>query len=257
MFVDVDWSAGYREQQAPPHLQVGVSSIWIRVMPSSPGPPVEVWPDAGVDVIWQQGRPALVAGPDTGPMPATIESGAVLVGARFRPGAAGPALGLPMHELRDRRIALSEIRADLDRKLSSDLTPDMAVGRVVEIVGEMVAAEPPDPLVRHAATRLADPAESLDDLMEQGDVSGRQLRRRFVQALGYGPKVLERVLRFQRFVKLLETTPVANLATAAVDLGYADQAHMTRECRRLSGKTPRELRDERRPNRLNKRVFTK
>jgi AraC-like DNA-binding protein len=226
-------------------------------MPSTPGPPVQVWPDAGVDVIWQQGSSALVAGPDTGPMPADIDPGAVLVGARFRPGAAGPALGLPMHELRDQRIALSEIRADLDRKLSGDMTPDSAVGRVVEIVGEMVAAEPPDPLVRHAATRLADAAASLDDLTEDGDVSGRQLRRRFIQALGYGPKVLERVLRFQRLLKLLETRPVANLASAAVDLGYADQAHMTRECRRLSGKTPGELRDELWPDRLDKRVFTK
>jgi AraC-like DNA-binding protein len=226
-------------------------------MPLADTAPVEVWPDAGVDVIWQQGRAALVAGPDTGPMPAALEPGAVLVGARFRPGAAGPALGLPMHELRDRRVELSEIRADLDRKISGDLTPDVAVGRVVELAGEMVAAEPPDPLVRHAAQRLADPTASLDDLMEEGDVSGRQLRRRFIQALGYGPKVLERVLRFQRFLKLLESSPVANLASAAVDLGYADQAHMTRECRRLSGKTPGELRDEWLPNRLDKRVFTK
>jgi AraC-like DNA-binding protein len=255
--VDVNWSAGYRELQAPPQLQVGVSSIWIRVMQLSPGPPVQVRPDAGVDVIWQHGSSALVAGPDTRPMPATLEPGAVLVGARFRPGAAGPALGLPMHELRDRRVGLSEIRADLDRKLSGDLTPDVAVGRVVELAGEMVAAEPPDPLVRHAAQRLADPAASLDDLIEEGDVSGRQLRRRFIQALGYGPKVLERVLRFQRFLKLLEARPVANLASAAVDLGYADQAHMTRECRRLSGKTPGELRDELWPDRLDKRVVTK
>ncbi len=33
-------------------------------------------------------------------------------------------------------------------------------------------------------------------------VSERQLRRRFEDAVGYGPKTLARVLRFQRFLAL-------------------------------------------------------
>ena len=48
-----------------------------------------------------------------------------------------------------------------------------------------------------------------------------------------------RVLRFQRFLQL--SGERADLARLALDAGYADQAHLTRETRRLSGRTPAEL----------------
>src|SRR5256885_10995005 len=69
----------------------------------------------------------------------------------------------------------------------------------------------------------------------------RQLLRRFNRAVGYGPRTLARVARFQRFLALAEADPAADLAWLAADAGYADQPHLTRECRRLSGRTPREL----------------
>jgi len=70
-------------------------------------------------------------------------------------------------------------------------------------------------------------------------LSERQLRRRFLDAVGYGPKTLARILRFQRFLALAK--PGENLAALAYEAGYADQAHLTRECRRLGARTPAEL----------------
>ena len=74
-------------------------------------------------------------------------------------------------------------------------------------------------------------------------VSERQLRRRFDQTVGYGPKTLDRVLRFQRFVS--RDAAIAGgderLARLAADLGYSDQAHLTRDCVALSGLTPSAL----------------
>jgi len=49
------------------------------------------------------------------------------------------------------------------------------------------------------------------------------------------------VLRFRRF--LAARNP--DLARAALDAGYADQAHLTRDCARLSGLTPSRLAEER------------
>jgi AraC-like DNA-binding protein len=55
------------------------------------------------------------------------------------------------------------------------------------------------------------------------------------------------VLRFRRFLQLAEASAgvsqtggsvIAGLAAAA---GYADQSHLTRECRRLAGATPARL----------------
>ncbi|NUT47284.1 MAG: helix-turn-helix domain-containing protein, partial [Saccharothrix sp.] len=64
-------------------------------------------------------------------------------------------------------------------------------------------------------------------------LSTRQLHRRSLAAFGYGPKVLHRVLRFDRAVGLARTgVPFADVAHRA---GYADQAHLSREVRDLAG----------------------
>ncbi len=57
--------------------------------------------------------------------------------------------------------------------------------------------------------------------------------------MGYGPKLLERVLRFRRAERL--ALHGASLAAVAVGAGYADQAHLVRECRLLAGSTPSQL----------------
>ena len=70
----------------------------------------------------------------------------------------------------------------------------------------------------------------------------RQLRRRFHAAVGYGPKTLQRVCRFQRFVREVdEAGGRCDLALTAAEAGYADQSHLTRDCVELSGLTPAAL----------------
>ncbi len=76
-------------------------------------------------------------------------------------------------------------------------------------------------------------------LMDELGLSERTLRRRFDAAFGYGPKTLDRILRFQRYLGLARNREsMARLAAAA---GYADQAHLVRECRRLTLHTPARL----------------
>jgi AraC-like DNA-binding protein len=91
-----------------------------------------------------------------------------------------------------------------------------------------------------AATRLRDPRARTEDVAAEIGLSLRQLRRRCHAAVGYGPKTLQRILRFQMFVSLVDRDR-ADLATLAAQTGYADQAHLTRECLSLSGLTPAAL----------------
>jgi AraC-like DNA-binding protein len=70
------------------------------------------------------------------------------------------------------------------------------------------------------------------------DVSERSLRRQCHAAFGYGPKTLDRILRFQRFLRLARRPGEARLSLLAHEAGYADQAHLTREVQRLSGQSP-------------------
>jgi hypothetical protein len=59
------------------------------------------------------------------------------------------------------------------------------------------------------------------------------------------PKVLQRTLRFQGFLALAQAGATGSgrrgadgTAGLAIDAGYADQAHLSRECLRLTGLTP-------------------
>ena len=79
-------------------------------------------------------------------------------------------------------------------------------------------------------------------------LSERQLRRRCEDATGQSPRDLLRVVRFQRFVALAQRRVAAGttggdgaLAAMAMRCGYADHAHLTRECRHFSGIPPATL----------------
>ena len=66
-----------------------------------------------------------------------------------------------------------------------------------------------------------------------------------VDGIGLGPKALQRVARLHRFLALAERPGARQLAVAAVEAGYADQSHLTREVRALSGLPPAALLAER------------
>jgi transcriptional regulator GlxA family with amidase domain len=86
---------------------------------------------------------------------------------------------------------------------------------------------PADPLVGAAVTWLArHPAERVHRLAPQLGVSSRHLQRRFVAAVGYGPKSFQRIVRFQRLLALGKRQPEGRLGLTGLALaaGYADQA---------------------------------
>ena len=52
---------------------------------------------------------------------------------------------------------------------------------------------------------------------------------------------LRSILRLQRFMALARSRPALGLAESAAHCGFSDQAHLTRECRRISSLTPAAL----------------
>jgi AraC-like DNA-binding protein len=243
--------AGYTEWAAPPALRDAVACLWAQVTTEDAERAGLVLPDGCTDLVWEQGRGAFVAGPDTGPVPTTMTAGTVILGVRFRPSAGGPALGLPLSELRDQRVDLADLRPGDARRLPATLDPDTAMTRVLDVTAALVTDGAPDPAVTWAARLLRDPQARAEDVAAEVGVSPRQLRRRCQAAVGYGPKTLQRVLRFRRFVSRIDAYPkspgVLDLAVIAAEAGYADQAHLTRECGRLSGLTPAALARQRVP----------
>lgn len=240
------WLApGYAEWAPPAELRGVVACLWAAVVPEGPEGADRVTlvlPDACSDLIWEQGVGAYVAGPDTGPVRIVTKTGTVIAGVRFRPSAGGQALGLPLSEVRDQRVPLAELLPSAAKRLPATADPAMAAARALDIVGRRFADGTPDKAVAHAAALLRNPAARTEAVAEDVGLSERQFRRRCQAAAGYGPKTLQRVLRFQRFVRMLDAPAgPPDLAEAAAQAGYADQAHLTRECAALAGLTPATL----------------
>ncbi len=217
----------YRELAPPPDLAAHVACVWTSVSRGG-----VIFPDGCVDLVWRGDR-LVVAGPATAPVTSDVGVGVGVFGVRFRLGVAGTALGLPAVELTDLQVPLADV-------WGPSLDERVAAGGVPALLAEVRArVAPVDPLARAAALGMARPGARVAELGSALGISERQLRRRFSDAVGYGPKTLARVLRFQRFLSLAASgDDLARLAFAA---GYADQAHLTRECRRLAGRTPLEL----------------
>ncbi len=192
-------------------------------------------PDGCVDLIWLGAQRLVVAGADTGPRYAHLQAAARLSGIRLRPGAAGAVLGLPAAEVCDQDVLLRDVWGDVAFPLEAALDRARPAERLRLLAGAVAHRHAePDPLVRAAAHQLASSETRVATVAEQLGVSERHLHRRVVAAVGYPPKTLARVARLRRLVALSDP----HLASRAYAAGYASQAHMNDEVRRLTGSTP-------------------
>lgn len=248
--------AGVTERPAPPDLSPRIAAVWTWTSPADPAPTeVAVLPDGCMDLLfrcpagedgWSAGEGALVVtGPDARPRPATALPGTGFVGIRFRPGMAravldadpGPLLGLtaPAGTVSRRLGALEERLADCR-------TPDAIAAGLLDGVRGLagIGGDGPSrlpPLRVRAALDLIRGGSRIGDLPSSLGVTDRMLRRDVLAWTGLSPKMLARILRFQAALALLRTAP-GPLAILALEAGYADQAHMTREFRELGDMTP-------------------
>jgi methylphosphotriester-DNA--protein-cysteine methyltransferase len=142
---------------------------------------------------------------------------------------------MPASELRDRHVSASDVWGGGAAELEDRLAGAGPGGRLELLLATVAAREVvPDPLAGAATAALARPAARVATVAAELGVSERSLHRRVLAAVGYGPKTLARVARLRRLIALGDE-PLASRAFAA---GYASQAHMSDEVRRLTGTTP-------------------
>jgi AraC-like DNA-binding protein len=194
-----------------------------------------------MDLIWWRRTGGLVvAGPDTRPQLAELLAGEDVAAVRFRPGTAPPVLGLPADALRDDRVPLRDLWGPAAEALAETLATAADPNSILQdaVVRRRAAAPPPDPAVPFMIASLT-AACSVRETADRLGFSERQLRRRSLAACGYGPKTVQRVLRFQRALTLARRS--GSYADVAQLAGYSDQAHLAHEVREFSGVSLTEL----------------
>jgi AraC-like DNA-binding protein len=241
-------AGSYCEHAVSHPLRNHFSCVWINRLSKSGGTPFVVVPDGTIDLQWIEGR-WRVAGPDRQPMTEQLPAGATVVGFRFQPGSASAWLGPAASEFCGQRVWLEDVWGRVGREADMAavaLGPDPPIDALEGVLSRWAASKPlPDAQMTSAYRLLSGgpPPEPhvVPWLMAELGLSERTLRRRFEAAFGYGPKTLDRILRFQRYLSFgrsRESDPTALRAAAA---GYADQSHLVRECRRLALCTPSQL----------------
>ena len=237
----------YREFRPPARLDQHLVCSWIgSVGPEGP-PAIDcVLPDGCMDIVWN-GERLYAAGPDKTALPLARKPGSTIIGVRMKPGRAPAALQVAASDLIGLRVDLDEfwaseareIKARLDHAASAEAARRLLEWRVGVRLTE--ACAPDAEIAGLVRALVAHPRSGIAGLGRQLGLSRRQLHRRSLVALGYGPKTFAGIMRFQRFLWLGRRQRDAQPVLLARAAGYADQAHLARECRRLAGLTQREL----------------
>ena len=209
----------------------------------------------GLETAWRIDGPqasereeSFVAGMHAAPTFVEPDSGTwACIELRLTPVAAHRILGLSMHELANRTVALADLLPETS-ELSERLHETPSWQTRFELVEQL--------LLRRLAQSQAPAREVVWSWEELRRTSGRvpiaaladdvgwshrRLIARFREQVGLGPKTVARIMRFDRAAKALRSS-TTELADVAFDSGYFDQAHMNREFQALGGTTPRAFR---------------
>jgi len=236
----------YREFPVPPELADHFLCLWTQAIAGSQSEYAHrVLPDGCIDIVFINDEPPVVVGPWTDPFVARFSPGTKIVGARIHPGRAPSVLGAPSAELLNRSVPLSAMwdSRKLARLARIPDESDLAARRSLlaeALCHGLASATPPDQTVVAGIQWFAHhPHGRVERLSQWIGISNRQLQRRFAAAVGYGPKMFQSVLRFQRLLNCAGRKAARyTLAELALNAGYTDQAHMTREVRRFANCPP-------------------
>ncbi len=205
---------------------------------------------------------ALLLGPSTGLSTRRLTGSGWALGAMLQPAVGATLLGAPVTELLDQAMPVESVAAlagsalvdDVRTSLSpdpGDATRQQAAVTAMEKALAGLAPVDEEGLLVNAVVEYV---ESESDVVRVGqvcahfDISERSLQRLAAKRIGLTPKWLIQRRRLQEAAERLTAAKPLDLAGLAAGLGYADQAHFTRDFRTVTGLTPGAYASEPRPS---------
>ncbi len=252
-----------RWRSAPPDLRPYVDRVWAWRAPAGTVVPA-VLPGTGAEVFVHVGAPfvALELDGTERLLPAAhllclrsrsvafrADGPLVFVAARLRTGALRHVTAVPPAELGDRFVALDDVLGPAGAALpervhdAGDLMTDAGLDRAADAMVAVLRAA----LAEHAAPGRVDAVlarlyrraglETVAATAAAAGVSVRTLERAVRSATGLGPKRVQRIARLHHVARAVLVDGVSPL-DAALSRGFVDQAHLIRDARDLTGRTP-------------------
>lgn len=182
-----------------------------------------------------------LSGPFSTPFPSLVPRGLSSLSVVLAPWVLQPLFGITAGAMADRLVDADTLRAPLLDALCGRAEDACRTG-VLEPLWRLLAEQA-------AAARAGEPPLAFDVLRRHGVAaaaaacgwSARHYHRRFHASMGLAPASWLRITRWEASVLALAQQP-APLAELSAQGGYADQAHLARDTRALTGATPAQLR---------------
>ncbi len=232
--------------QAADVLRPYVGCFW--VITAERDATIRIVPDASTAIsVELQGRPSQwsLRGPLVRPDERRFTSETTLVGVRLRPGVAFILSGIAADGTVGRRIDVGTIAAfrELVDEHPAPQTPAQCIDALQRfLIGRLRNASVNSVVAKALHEIERNPTcPRVGDIAARCHVSPRHLNRLMRIWVGYGPKRLARVVRFQTTLEQIEQSPTQSGAALASEAGYFDQAHLTSDLARFAGATPRHL----------------
>lgn len=243
--LDTEISLDYREFAPAAPLAKFVECFWSRHGLLHAGHVVV--PDNCTDVLFELDGPAagtrdgiLIAGMMTAPLFVSTKAEKSIFAIRFRPAGPSAFLRRTFSEIQDARASAIDFWPELLSICTSIVEAPCDAVRCSIAERFLVQRLHPAWLDRRVTTAvelLWGGAVSIACTATILEISRQHLHRVFLEQVGLSPKSFSRVARVRRAMRLWQLTD-RNAAAIAVEAGFADQPHMIREFRSITGSTP-------------------
>lgn len=248
--------APYRLHAVPPVLRPWVATAWSLDAPASADWSEDVWPTLAADLVLPLGTPyrrgedriahAALDGIGLGARRFRHAGRQRVVGVQLRPGGVATLLGpgrarelaglaVPLDELGLGELAGLATRPAAGR--GGRAAPAETVSALLRALARARRGPRPWPALG-PALQLLERGLRVREAAARLGVSERTLERGLRDATGLRPKEAQRLLRFRLAARRLDDAPASEGHAPALDAGYHDQPHFSRECRALTGRPP-------------------
>jgi len=168
-----------------------------------------------------------------------------VLGVRFRAGCFRPFWGAPISQLSDRVVPGVRVFGPLAEKTRQAIMCAESDAEMTSHAESLLfsALPEPDPVAEQVARMVALITSSpwlrrVDQLSDACGLSVRSLQRLFADYVGVSPKWVMRRARLHEAALRADAGEPVDWAALASDLGYADQAHLTRDFTATIGVPP-------------------
>ncbi len=169
-----------------------------------------------------------------------------VIAVSFHPWGGCKVLPFGLSEIEDSTIGLTEVYGKEINKLENQLNKAVDTMQRVSLIEEFLI----DHLInlKHHDYFFVNQALnhiyhengmlSTQELERRLGMCGRNMERKFATLIGKTPKQYSKLVRFQAVIRELSKNQVIDWAQLAYAYGYADQSHLIKDFKSISGLTP-------------------